>query len=114
MSEKIRFDSAVILSTLNQMVNYVVIKKHNISKIYNITRGKTKSKNSKFNNSSWDENLKDALGFSKYQFKPVDYDDNSIENHENIKSKLEEHFNNVDEKIIWNMFTKVQKLMNKL
>ena len=103
MSENGKFDSVVILSTLNQMVNYVVIKKHNISKIYNITRENTKSKNFKFSNSNWDKNLKEVLDFSKDQFKPIEYDDNSIENHENIKSKLEEHFNNVDEKILWNI-----------
>ncbi len=38
MDKKIKFDSMVICSTLNQMVNYIVIKEHNINinDIYNI------------------------------------------------------------------------------
>ena len=112
MNKKIKFDSMVICSTLNQMVNYIAIKEHdiNINNIYNI---RLEEGNDKFNYDKWDRNLEGVLGGKLHSGKIIQYSDDEILDHENIIDRLIEEFggkNSYDEiyplkkeKILWNI-----------
>ena len=111
MSNKMKFDSMVICSTLNQMVNYIVIKEHdiNINNIYNI---RPEEENKKFNYKNWDENLKAIFKENFDEDNVIKYCNNEISNHKNIIKRLIKKFGGTikdekyplkDEKILWNI-----------
>ncbi|AYD40244.1 DNA-binding protein [Clostridium fermenticellae] len=105
---KKKFDSIVICSTLNQMVNYIVIQEHGIKNIYNIT---IKEENDKFDYKRWDENLENILklsGVGSILDNSISYGRNEISDHKSIIQKLEEKFDSIDDKyskesILWNI-----------
>lgn len=112
MSREVSFDSIVICSTLNQMVNYVAIKEHNLCRnnIYNIKPGE---KNGKSNYKNWDNNLIQVIG-ENYNWKNIEYTNDEIADHRNIVDKLINIFGGKDfngntitefkkEKILWNI-----------
>ncbi|WP_061995680.1 hypothetical protein [Clostridium sp. ATCC 25772] len=112
MDKKIKFDSMVICSTLNQMVNYIVIKEHNINinDIYNI---RLKNGSEKFNYDKWDENLTSSLSGKFDKDRIIEYSEKQISNHKNIVKKLIKKFGSAssefgsyplkEEKILWNI-----------
>ncbi len=83
MDKKIKFDSMVICSTLNQMVNYIVIKEHNINinDIYNI---RLKNGSEKFNYDKWDENLTSSLSGKFDKDRIIKYSEKQISNHKTL------------------------------
>lgn len=112
MNKKIKFDSMVICSTLNQMVNYIAIKQHDIdiNNIYNI---RLKNIEDKFDYDKWDENLESTLGGEFESNKIIKYSNKQISNHKNIIKKLIKKFGGTitqnesypfkEEKILWNI-----------
>lgn len=112
MGKQIKFDSVVICSTLNQMVNYVVIKQHNIKNVYNI---RMKDNFGSFNYDEWDENLKEVINSYEINFPKecIKFGENEIINHNQIKNKLVKKFGGETaqgykckfkkEKILWNI-----------
>lgn len=104
---KKNFDSIVICSTLNQMTNYLIIRHHDIHKIYNLTLKNKYTKddptNRKFTYKIWDDNLKDILG-NGYNIEDIDFDKDSVLSHKNIISRLEEEIRlKQEKKILWNI-----------
>ncbi|WP_096636360.1 DNA-binding protein [Clostridium cochlearium] len=112
MNKEINFDSLVICSTLNQMVNYVVIKEHDIKNVYNIRMKNNYSRS--FNYDEWDKNIKECGALlDDVIFQDVKFDKSEIRNHKEIKDKLVgefggkasngQNFKLKDEKILWNI-----------
>lgn len=111
MNKEINFDSLVICSTLNQMVNYVVIKEHDIKNVYNI---RMKNNYRSFNYDEWDKNIKECgvLGDVIFQ-ENIEFYQSDITDHNEIKDKLvgefggkvsnKQNFKLKDEKILWNI-----------
>ncbi len=111
MSRKVKFDSIAICSTLNQMVNYVVIKEHKLhsNNVYNI---RLADENEKFNHEEWDDNLKEII-VRNYNWEDINYYNYEIKEHRNIIDKLIEKFGSdssefgsyplKEEKILWNI-----------
>ncbi|ACQ51793.1 DNA-binding protein [Clostridium botulinum] len=111
MSRKVKFDSIAICSTLNQMVNYVVIKEHKLhsNNVYNI---RLADENEKFNHEEWDDNLKEII-VRNYNWEDINYHNYEIKEHRNIIDKLIEKFGSdssefgsyplKEEKILWNI-----------
>ncbi|HDK7179411.1 TPA: DNA-binding protein [Clostridium botulinum] len=111
MSRKVKFDSIAICSTLNQMVNYVVIKEHKLhsNNVYNI---RLADENEKFNHEEWDDNLKEII-VRNYNWEDINYHNYEIKEHRNIIDKLIEKFGRAssefgsyplkEEKILWNI-----------
>ncbi len=60
-SENIQFDTMVIFSTLNQIVNYIPIKQYGIKNIINISVSDNNKLYTQIDNEQWDKNLKNAL-----------------------------------------------------
>ncbi|GAA0123536.1 hypothetical protein UT300018_28540 [Clostridium faecium] len=111
MSRKIKFDSIVICSTLNQMVNYVVMKEHKLysNNVYNI---RLANENEKFNHKEWDKNLKEIID-GNYNWEDINYHNDEIKEHRNIIDTLIKKFGSdssefgsyplKEEKILWNI-----------
>lgn len=102
--KKTRFDTMVICSTKNQMVNYVAIMKHGIKKVYNITLATSDNQNADrvFNYYQWDKNLKEVL--DQYSIKAIDINLSSYElaDYNNIIKGLEKN-NIVEENVLWHI-----------
>lgn len=109
-----KFDSIVICSTLNQMTNYLIIKHHDIHKIYNLTLSNKVTQdnpiNKKFSYEMWDKNLEKVLG-NGYNIENIDFDIQNIKEHKNIVKKLEGKEEKLEEgnklaqekSILWNI-----------
>ncbi|MCT4619214.1 MAG: DNA-binding protein [Marinisporobacter sp.] len=111
--EKRKFETMVICSTLNQMVNYVAIKKHGIKNIINITGEENKNdkgeKNKKvhanlkkFNYKEWDKNLKETLGINDFE-KNIGFGNYQVKNHNQMIKKLADTCDSIAQPILWNI-----------
>jgi len=92
----------VMISTLNQMVNYIPLKHFEFDDIYNLTI----QKSDYVNNSRWDENLfkilkEDGIDFES-EDKILSFQQDEINDISNIVDVLEANFSGKD-KIFWNI-----------
>ncbi|RKD27939.1 hypothetical protein SAMN02745883_00333 [Caminicella sporogenes DSM 14501] len=100
-----KFDTMVICSTLNQMVNYIAIKKHGIEKVINIT-GETNENHAnlkKFNYGEWNKNLKDVLDDIIFEDPDICFGNKEARNYSEMIDKLGKLFNSKDKPILWNI-----------
>ncbi|QTL97490.1 hypothetical protein GM661_05575 [Iocasia frigidifontis] len=105
-----KFDTMIICSTLNQMVNYLAIMEHGIKKIFNITfddkqDDKNINLNKKFPYQKWDENLYSVIKSRSIKIEEIQFKSNEIATHDNIIDKLQVFFKNnpYDKSILWNI-----------
>lgn len=113
MNEKKKSDKSfdgyayVIVSTLNQMVNYIPLKHFGFKEIYNITTtdvGKNND-NNKTINSRWDDNLKKVIQ-NNHSIRNIDIDEKSFYSLTSVKNRLETEVTTgvlKDKKIFWNI-----------
>ena len=92
----------VMISTLNQMVNYIPLKHFEFKDIYNITI----EESDYVDNSRWDENLekvlkKDNIAFNSKDKKHIRIAQNEVDDIESILDFLEKNF--IDKKVFWNI-----------
>ncbi len=92
----------VMISTLNQMVNYIPLKHFQFKDIINITI----EDSDYFDNSKWDENLeivlkREGIEFNYKDKKHIKFSQNEVNDIENILEILEVNFNN--KKVFWNI-----------
>jgi hypothetical protein len=96
----------VMISTLNQMVNYIPLKHFKFKDIYNLTIAKSDY----VDNSRWDENLSKILKKDDIEFnyddeiKNLKFQQDDINDIDKILDVLEANFNdNNNDKIFWNI-----------
>jgi len=85
----------VMVSTLNQMVNYIPLKHFEFKKIYNITI----SDSEYADNEKWDKNLKDIIDKN---ITDIEFKQKEISNIETIQKRLQEKLKE-EKKIFWNI-----------
>lgn len=98
----------VMISTQNQMVNYIPLKHFQFNKIYNVT---VREENIKyFDNERWDKNLQEVLKEESVDVDIVNdrniipFSQQEVSDISTIKNRLEKFINdNSDKKIFWNM-----------
>lgn len=103
-NDKIKFDTMVICSTMNQMVNYVAIMKHGIKKVYNITLASLNNKkgNITFDYNQWDKNLKAVLEHYEIEVVDINLSTYELAYHDNIIQGLEKG-NIIEKNILWHI-----------
>ena len=87
----------VMVSTLNQMVNYIPLKHFSFKEVVNITINDSQYAD----NSKWDKNLTEVLG-SEVSTSPINFKQSEITNFTTIKNRLNEQLKG-KEKIFWNI-----------
>jgi len=87
----------VMVSTLNQMVNYIPLKHFTFKEVVNITVDDSQYAD----NAKWDTNLTDVLG-SGVSISPITFKQSEITNLTTIKNRLNEQLKG-KEKIFWNI-----------
>lgn len=111
MDKQLKFDSfnsIVICSTLNQMVNYIPIMLHKIDfeEIYSIRMENSDNEliNKKFNYDNWDNNLEKVLNMVQHEQR-ITFRRNEITSHEFIIKELRKYSekNLKDKKVLWNI-----------
>jgi hypothetical protein len=93
----------VMISTLNQMVNYIPLKHYKFDDIINITVQEADY----VNNDKWDENLenilkKEGLAFNREDKKHICIAQNNVNNIKKILKVLKANFGS-DKKVFWNI-----------
>lgn len=111
MDKQLKFDSfnsIVICSTLNQVVNYIPIMLHKIDfeEIYSIRMENSDNEliNKKFNYDNWDNNLEKVLNMVQHEQR-ITFRRNEITSHEFIIKELRKYSekNLKDKKVLWNI-----------
>lgn len=92
-----RIENLVICSTLNQITNYLMIKKYNPKKIYTITLKNNNQSNVNINTEKWDRRLEDVVKkkFNK-KIEKIYITQNDIYKIQKIKNKIDIRFKNID------------------
>lgn len=85
----------VMVSTLNQMVNYIPLKHFEFKEVNNITIDDSEYAD----NSKWDKNLTEVLG-SEVSTSPINFKQSEITNIQTIKNRLDSL---KDKKVFWNI-----------
>lgn len=85
----------VMVSTLNQMVNYIPLKHFKFKEVNNITIDDSEYAD----NSKWDKNLTEVLG-SEVSTSPINFKQSEITNIQTIKNRLDSL---KDKKVFWNI-----------
>jgi hypothetical protein len=93
----------VMVSTLNQMVNYIPLKHFGFKEVYNLTIEVPKDKNNKkiikyFDNDKWDNNLTEV--YNDKTIENITFKQSEITNITTIKTKLDKF---KDKKVFWNI-----------
>jgi hypothetical protein len=93
----------VMVSTLNQMVNYIPLKHFGFKEVYNLTIEVPKDKNNKkiikyFDNDKWDNNLTEV--YNDKTIENIIFKQSEITNITTIKNKLNRF---KDKKVFWNI-----------
>ncbi|MFW0884737.1 hypothetical protein ACMCNP_06810 [Candidatus Acidulodesulfobacterium sp. H_13] len=92
----------VICSTLNQMVNYITIKKFNAEEVYNVTFGETGNKKKWISeNEHWDNNLKSIVG--KDKIKDIIINNDNLESINNMTKEIQDKLKDISGPILWNI-----------
>jgi len=85
----------VMVSTLNQMVNYIPLKYFEFKEVYNLT-----VEDSEYaDNGKWDTNLQEVLG-NEVSISQIEFKQSEITNIQTIKNRLDKFKN---KKIFWNI-----------
>ncbi len=85
----------VMVSTLNQMVNYIPLKHFEFKEVYNLT-----VEDSEYaDNGKWDTNLQEVLG-NEVSISQIEFKQSEITNIQTIKNRLDKFKN---KKIFWNI-----------
>lgn len=107
------YDNLVICSTLNQVTNYLIIKKVQPKNVYNITLSEDarKSGNKNMKNDKWDDYLSKELKLHEstknINFKSIKLQKSEIHHLNKLKGRLKddiiEKFKHQNEPILWNI-----------